>query len=70
MGKPVSGWHHTRVPATQEALSFILRNLKPSTKYGVMVQALTLAGIGPGANTPLCSTLDEGELRKWPTGYI
>lgn len=41
-----------------------LRNLKPSTKYGVKVQALTAKGAGPAATAPLCSTLEEGELKK------
>ncbi|XP_075889037.1 cell adhesion molecule DSCAML1-like [Nelusetta ayraudi] len=57
--KNFRGWRHLRVSATREASSVVLRNLNPSTKYGVMVQALTNAGIGPAATAPLCSTLDE-----------
>lgn len=53
------GWRHLRMSATQEVPNIVLRNLKPSTQYGVMVQAVTNAGIGPAATAPLCSTLDE-----------
>lgn len=78
--KNFRGWRHLRVSATREVSSVVLRNLNPSTKYGVMVQALTNAGIGPAATAPLCSTLDEGELRnaahrshlhpRWQFGFI
>lgn len=51
-------WQHVSLAATQEVESIILTNLKPSTKYGVVVQAKTNAGIGP-ASTALWSTLDE-----------
>lgn len=70
MGKAVSGWHHMRISATQGAPSITLRHLKPSTQYSVMVQALTLAGAGPGATAPLCLTQEEGEFGKRPTGHI
>ncbi|XP_068182006.1 cell adhesion molecule DSCAM-like [Antennarius striatus] len=52
-------WQHRSVAATRELESIILSNLKPSTKYGVLVQARTNAGIGPASTAPLCSTLDE-----------
>ncbi len=48
--------------ATREVESAVLSNLKPSTKYGVIIQAKTNAGIGPASAAPLCSTLDEGKL--------
>lgn len=48
--------------ATQELESVILSNLKPSTKYSVLIQAKTNAGIGPASDAQLCSTLDEGKL--------
>ena len=47
-----------------EVESVILRNLKPSTKYGVLVQAKTNGGMGPPSTAPLCSTLDEGRLEN------
>lgn len=56
-----TNWQQLRVSATKGALSCVLKNLKPSTKYDVMVQALTAVGIGPSA-TAVCPTLDEGEL--------
>lgn len=49
--------------ATREVESIVLSHLKPSTKYGVLVQAKTNAGVGPASVAPLCSTLDE---REWP----
>ncbi|XP_023258802.1 Down syndrome cell adhesion molecule homolog [Seriola lalandi dorsalis] len=52
-------WQHQSVTATRELESVILRDLKPSTKYGVLVQAKTIAGAGPPSSSPLCSTLDE-----------
>ncbi|XP_026186823.1 Down syndrome cell adhesion molecule homolog [Mastacembelus armatus] len=52
-------WQHQSVTATREVESVILNNLKPSAKYGVLVQAKTNAGIGPAATAPFCSTLDE-----------
>lgn len=51
--------------ATQEVESVILSSLKPSTKYGVLIQAKTNAGIGPASTVPLCSTLDEGKSGKY-----
>lgn len=52
------------VSALHEVESVILRNLKPSTQYGVLVQAKTNGGIGPPSTAPLCSTLDEGRLEN------
>ncbi|CAF92746.1 unnamed protein product [Tetraodon nigroviridis] len=52
-------WHRLSVSATREVESIVLSNLKPSTKYGVLVQAKTNAGIGPASTAPPCSTLDE-----------
>lgn len=48
--------------ATRELETVNLINLKPSTKYGVLIQAKTNAGIGPASTAPLCSTLDESKL--------
>lgn len=48
--------------ATRELESVILSNLKPSARYGVIIQAKTYAGIGPSSTAPLCSTLDEGKM--------
>lgn len=58
-GKQFKRWHHLSVTATREVESIVLKNLKPSTKYGVLIQAKTHAGIGPASTAPLCSTLDE-----------
>ncbi|XP_060935623.1 cell adhesion molecule DSCAM-like isoform X6 [Limanda limanda] len=58
-GRQYKRWQHQSVTATQELESLILSNLKPSTKYGVIIQAKTKAGIGPASTAPLCSTLDE-----------
>ncbi|XP_044060958.1 Down syndrome cell adhesion molecule homolog isoform X2 [Siniperca chuatsi] len=58
-GRQFKRWQHLSMTATQELESVILSNLKPSTKYGVLVQAKTNAGIGPASTAPLCSTLDE-----------
>ncbi|XP_070693042.1 cell adhesion molecule DSCAM-like [Pempheris klunzingeri] len=52
-------WQHLSVSATREQESAILGNLKPSTKYGVLIQAKSNAGIGPASTAPLYSTLDE-----------
>ncbi|XP_061901884.1 cell adhesion molecule DSCAML1-like isoform X2 [Entelurus aequoreus] len=52
-------WQNQRVGATREQESLILSGLKPSTKYGVIIQALTNAGIGPASTLPFISTLDE-----------
>nr|XP_046261881.1 Down syndrome cell adhesion molecule homolog [Scatophagus argus] len=52
-------WQHRSVHATQEVESVVLSNLKPSTSYGVLIQAKTNAGIGPSSTAPLCSTLDD-----------
>ncbi|XP_061582237.1 cell adhesion molecule DSCAM-like [Cololabis saira] len=53
------GWQAIIKKAMHEVESHILRNLKPSTEYAVLVQAMTNAGIGPASSAPLCSTLDE-----------
>lgn len=58
VGKQFQKWQHVSVPPTVE--SIVLENLKPSTQYGVLVQAKTNAGMGPASNAPLCSTLEEG----------
>ncbi|XP_070818698.1 cell adhesion molecule DSCAM-like [Chaetodon trifascialis] len=58
-GRQFKRWQHLSVTATREVESVVLSNLKPSTKYGVLVQAKTNAGIGPASTAPLCSTLDE-----------
>ncbi|XP_024863373.1 Down syndrome cell adhesion molecule-like protein 1 homolog [Kryptolebias marmoratus] len=59
VGSQFKTWQQLNVAATREVESVILTNLKPSTKYGVTVQAKTNAGIGPPSTAPLCSTLDE-----------
>lgn len=56
--------------ATREVESVILGNLKPSTRYGVIIQAKTNAGIGPASSGPLCSTLDEGMFGILPLFLI
>ncbi|KAF3838222.1 hypothetical protein F7725_009990 [Dissostichus mawsoni] len=58
-GRQFKRWQHLSVPATRELESVVLSNLKPSARYGVIIQAKTDAGIGPASNAPLCSTLDE-----------
>ncbi|XP_071375955.1 protein sidekick-like [Centroberyx affinis] len=58
-GRQFKKWHHQSLTATRELESIILGNLKPSTKYSVLIQAKTNAGIGPASAAPLCSTLDE-----------
>ncbi|XP_032384663.1 Down syndrome cell adhesion molecule-like protein 1 homolog [Etheostoma spectabile] len=58
-GRQFKRWQHVSVAATRELESIILNNLKPSAKYGVIIQAKTNAGIGPSSTAPLCSTLDE-----------
>ncbi|KAI4819118.1 hypothetical protein KUCAC02_004395 [Chaenocephalus aceratus] len=58
-GRQFKRWQHLSVPATRELESIVLSNLKPSARYGVIIQAKTDAGIGPASNAPLCSTLDE-----------
>nr|XP_057919194.1 cell adhesion molecule DSCAM-like [Doryrhamphus excisus] len=52
-------WQHQSVRATRDEESLILNGLKPSTKYGVLIQALTNEGIGPASTAPVCSTFDE-----------
>ncbi|XP_076021072.1 uncharacterized protein LOC143011933 [Genypterus blacodes] len=52
-------WQHQDMMATREQESLTLTNLRPSTMYGVLVQARTNAGVGPSATEPLCYTLDE-----------
>ncbi|XP_010795824.1 uncharacterized protein [Notothenia coriiceps] len=58
-GRQFKRWQHLSVPATRELESVVLSNLKPSARYGVIIQAKNDAGIGPASNAPLCSTLDE-----------
>ncbi|KAF7668701.1 hypothetical protein LDENG_00294720 [Lucifuga dentata] len=57
--KQFKRWQHLSVTAMREQESVTLKNLRPSTKYGVLIQAKTNAGIGPASTAPLCSTLDE-----------
>ncbi|KAM6923986.1 cell adhesion molecule DSCAM-like [Xenentodon cancila] len=52
-------WQTISVKAMHEVESVILRNLEPSSEYGVLVQAITNGGVGPASTAPLCSTLDE-----------
>ncbi|XP_034454494.1 protein sidekick-1-like isoform X2 [Hippoglossus hippoglossus] len=59
VGMQFKRWQHKSVTATRELESIVLSNLKPSTKYGVIIQAKTKAGIGPASTAPLCATLDE-----------
>ncbi|XP_019960215.2 protein sidekick-2-like isoform X1 [Paralichthys olivaceus] len=58
-GRQFKKWQHQSVTATLDLESIILSNLKPSTKYGVLIQAKSNAGIGPASTAPLCTTLDE-----------
>ncbi|XP_072295051.1 cell adhesion molecule DSCAML1-like [Eucyclogobius newberryi] len=60
-------WQYASVSAPWESQSYTLTNLKPSTKYGILVQARTSAGIGPASTAPLCSTMDEAQTTKAPT---
>ncbi|XP_030595447.1 Down syndrome cell adhesion molecule homolog [Archocentrus centrarchus] len=59
VGKQFKRWQYLSVTARREQESTILSNLKPSTMYGVLIQAKTIAGVGPSSNAPLCSTLAE-----------
>lgn len=59
-------WQYATVNAVWETQSYILTNLKPSTKYGVLVQARTNAGIGPPSTAPFCTTLDEAQTTSAP----
>ncbi|KAM6953770.1 cell adhesion molecule DSCAM-like [Aplochiton taeniatus] len=52
-------WHRLVVTATGERETAHLDNLRPSTKYSVVIQAKNNAGIGPATLTELCSTLEE-----------
>ncbi|TKS72451.1 Down syndrome cell adhesion molecule -like protein [Collichthys lucidus] len=56
--KQYKRWQHVSVSASKEIERVVLDNLKPSTSYGVIVQAKTSAGTGPAATVPLCTTLD------------
>ncbi|XP_062250477.1 cell adhesion molecule DSCAM-like isoform X2 [Platichthys flesus] len=58
-GRQFKKWQHQSVTATRDLETLILSNLKPSTKYGILIQAKTKAGIGPASTAPLCTTLDE-----------
>lgn len=55
--KHFKGGQQRSVTANVE--SVILTDLKPSTKYSVLIMARTYAGVGPPSSSPLCSTLDE-----------
>ncbi|CAN9514909.1 unnamed protein product [Ophioblennius macclurei] len=59
VGKHFREWRHLSVTPRSGEESVVLKNLKPSSKYGVIVQARTNAGIGPASTAPYCSTLDE-----------
>ncbi|XP_077589069.1 cell adhesion molecule DSCAML1-like [Stigmatopora nigra] len=59
VGRHFQRWQRRIVPATGAQESLILTGLKPSSQYGVLVQAKTQAGIGPAATAPLCSTLAQ-----------
>ncbi|CAL9706811.1 unnamed protein product [Knipowitschia caucasica] len=61
------GWQYASAGAAWESQTYILSNLKPSTKYSIMVQARTHGGIGPPSTAPLCSTLPEDQTTKAPT---
>ncbi|KAM9740776.1 uncharacterized protein ACNS7B_012105 isoform 1-T1 [Menidia menidia] len=52
-------WMRLTVTATRQLESAILKNLKPSTKYAVLIKATTTAGVSPASTAPLCPTLDE-----------
>nr|XP_040030558.1 protein sidekick-1-like [Gasterosteus aculeatus aculeatus] len=58
-GRHFKRWQHSSVAATRDVESVVLSNLRPSTAYGVIVQAKNNAGVGPASTAPLCSTLDE-----------
>ncbi|KAM6999911.1 cell adhesion molecule DSCAM-like [Tautogolabrus adspersus] len=60
-------WQHLSVTATREVESVILTHLKPSSMYGILIQAKTYAGIGPASTAPLCSTLDEVHKTSTPS---
>lgn len=62
VGSHFKKWQQLSVAATREVESVILTDLKPATKYGVIVQAKTNAGVGPPSTAPFCATLDEGLL--------
>ncbi|XP_011609006.2 Down syndrome cell adhesion molecule-like protein 1 homolog [Takifugu rubripes] len=64
--KQFGRWQRLSVSATREVESIVLSNLKPSTQYGVLVQAKTNAGVGPASTGPLCSTLDELQTMSTP----
>ncbi|XP_063340697.1 protein sidekick-1-like isoform X2 [Pelmatolapia mariae] len=67
VAKQFKRWQYLHVAATREQETVTLANLKPSTMYGVLVQAKTIAGVGPASNAPLCSTLDETTSRTSTT---
>lgn len=66
-GRQFRRWQHLSVTATGEVERIILNNLKPSSTYGVLIQAKTNAGIGPASTAPLCSTLDEVDRTSTPS---
>ncbi|XP_077388240.1 protein sidekick-2-like [Festucalex cinctus] len=59
VGRHFKWWQRQTVLATGPQESLILNGLKPSTQYGVLIQANNNAGIGPASTAPLCSTLAE-----------
>ncbi|KAM9377175.1 protein sidekick-like [Pholidichthys leucotaenia] len=64
--KQFKRWQHVSVPATQELESIVLKNLRPSTKYMVLIQAKTNAGVGPASSGMLFSSTEEvPETTAW-----
>ncbi|XP_077434250.1 uncharacterized protein LOC144059189 [Vanacampus margaritifer] len=59
VGRHFKWWQRQTVLATGPQESLILSGLRPSTQYGVLIQANNNAGIGPASTAPLCSTLAE-----------
>ncbi|XP_057706585.1 protein sidekick-1-like [Corythoichthys intestinalis] len=58
-GRHFKQWQRHIVTASGPQESLILTGLKPSTQYGVIVQAKNNEGIGPASTAPLCSTLAQ-----------
>ncbi|XP_029021764.1 cell adhesion molecule DSCAM-like [Betta splendens] len=69
VGRAFRKWQHQSVVATQESESTVLLNLRPSTRYGVIIQARTSAGAGPASTASLCSTLDEVHPTSTTTAF-
>ncbi|XP_026186412.1 Down syndrome cell adhesion molecule homolog [Mastacembelus armatus] len=61
--RQIEKWQYQSVRATREVESVMLNHLKPSTVYGVFIQARTNAGVGPVA-TDLCSTLSQATIES------